>query len=127
MRTWGSFDSSNGRVAMQTWTHTDTMFGGFHGGVTLICNDANSAPTWQSQGHRYGVDGWAIGRSDRTDAWWEQMSSQQAAATTGVQILHYWNPDSFDVVMAKWVNAGKKISDVVAAFTPVAKVVAALF
>ena len=122
MRTWGSMDWGRGAVAMQTRTRTITMFGGFHGSAGFICRNANAGPTFQTQDHRFGVDGTWVGRSDRTDAWWESMSPDAAAQTTELVFYHAWSPDSFQTVLNKWVTAGQSVAQLVSAAASVAKV-----
>ncbi len=124
MHTWGSIDWGQGAVAMQTRTRTITMFGGFHGSAGFICRDANAGPTFQTQDHRFGVDGTWVGRSDRTDAWWESMSPDAAARTTELVFYHAWSPDSFMTVLNKWVAAGQSLAQLVTAAAGVAKVFA---
>ncbi len=122
MRTWGSIDWGTGAVAMQTRTRTITMFGGFHGSAGFICRDVNAGPTFQTQDHRFGVDGTWIGRSDRTDAWWESMSTDAAARTTELVFYHAWSPDSFQTVLNRWVAAGQSVAQLVTAAVSVAKI-----
>jgi hypothetical protein len=122
MRTWGSIDWGKGAVAMQTRTRTITMFGGFHGSAGFICRDANAGPTFQTQDHRFGVDGTWVGRSDRTDAWWETMSTDAAARTVELVFYHAWSPDSFQTILTKWVTAGQSVAQLVTAAASVAKV-----
>lgn len=121
MRTWGSI-STTGQVAMQTRTRSVTWFGGFHGAVRLITADRDGAPTFQSADHRYGVDGTWVGRSDRTDAWWENMGADAASRTTQVAIFHAWAPDEFQVVLDTWVRAGESLAKLVQSAGTVAKV-----
>ena len=123
MHTWGSVDGGSGQIAMQTRTRTVTWFGGYHGAVTLIFTDANNAPVYQTQSHRYGVDGTMIGKSDLTVAWWENMGADKAARATGVSIFQTWDPDSFQTILNKWVQAGKSIIDLITEVASVAKVV----
>lgn len=121
MHTWGTI-SGTGQIAMQTRTRTVTWFGGYHGAVRLIACDGSGAPTFQSQDHRYGVDGTMIGTSDRTDAWWETMTADQANRTTQVAIFHVWDPNSFQTILDQWIAAAKKIADLVTAAVNVGKV-----
>lgn len=121
MRTWGSVDGGSGQIAMQTRTRTVTWFGGYHGSATLIFTDANNAPVYQTQSHRYGVDGTAIGRSDLTVAWWENMGPDKAARATTVSIFQSWDPDSFQTILNRWVQAGKSIIDLITEVANVAR------
>lgn len=127
MHTWGSIDSSNGTVAMNTRTWTITMFGGYHGGVHLILSNAAGGPTWASQEHRYGVDGTWMGTSDRTQAWWENAGPANVQNAARVDVFHSWDPDSFNVILQKWIQAGQQIGQLVATASGVAKVFTALF
>jgi len=126
MHTWGAV-STGGQIAMNTRTRTITMFGGFHGSVTMIFGDVNSAPTYQTQTYRYGVDGTWIGRSDRTDAWWEQMSADEFSRTTQLAIFHAWAPDSFQTILDRWVAAGSSIASLAGSVGSVAKVFTTIF
>jgi hypothetical protein len=126
MNTWGTI-ASTGQIAMQTRTRTVTWFGGFHGAVKLIAADANDAPTYQSESHRYGVDGTWIGTSDRTDAWWEDMGSDAAGRTTQVAIFHVWDPNSFQTILDQWVAAAKKLGELIAVIGDAAKVFKTIF
>ena len=78
MNTHGSLDTASGTVAAMTRIWTITWFGGYHGSVHVIFADQNDAPVWQSQDHRYGVDGTWIGTSDRTESWFESMNPSWA-------------------------------------------------
>jgi hypothetical protein len=126
MHTWGTI-SGTGQIAMQTRTRTVTWFGGYHGAVRLIASDANGAPTFQSQDHRYGVDGTMIGTSDRTDAWWETMSPDEFNRTTQAAIFQVWDPNSFQTILDQWVQSAKKIADLVGSVASVAKVFTTVF
>jgi hypothetical protein len=60
---------SNGNLNAKTRTWTDVKLKGFTGGVFIIFTDASGAAIWSSEEQRYGVDGKAIGKSDRTENW----------------------------------------------------------
>src|SRR5687768_15649297 len=66
-----------------TRTASFTMFGGFTGGMFITCVDANgmivarTPDTW-----RWGVDGTWVGRSDRTEPWWNLMPQQDILQRT---------------------------------------------
>jgi hypothetical protein len=121
MHTWGTI-SGTGQIAMQTRTRSVTWLGGYHGAVRLIAADQYGAPTFQSQDHRYGVDGTMVGTSDRTDAWWETMSADAFNRTTQVAIFHSWDPNSFQTILDQWVQTAKKIGDLVTSVAGIAKV-----
>jgi hypothetical protein len=127
MHTWGAITLGTGALAAQTRTRTVTWFGGYHGGVYLIAADANDAPVWQSQNHRYGVDGTAVGTSDRTDSWWESIPVDHLGSISRLYIFQQWEPDSFMTILGKWVAASKPVGDLVIEAAAVAKVVAAAF
>jgi hypothetical protein len=127
MRTWGSVDAASGAIAMQTRIRTITMFGGYHGSVHIIFGDSGGNPVYQTQDHRYGVDGTWVGQSDRTQAWWESMGAVAAARTAQVAVFQSWAPDSFQTILNNWTAAGKSIVDLVTAAGSVAKVFTAVF
>jgi hypothetical protein len=127
MRTWGTLDRASGRVAAQTRTRTVTWFGGYHAGTNIILVDGTDTPVWWSTMHRFGVDGTWIGRSDRTDAWAEQMNSADTARVTGYHVFVSWQPDTFETVLVRWVNAGEKVGKLVTQVAAVAKAASGLF
>jgi hypothetical protein len=126
MRTWGTLDLGSGQIAAQTFIQTITWFGGYHGAATVIFADANDAPVYQTQSYRYGVDGTMIGTSQRTTAWWEQMSPQDAGRVTKIYIFQSWAPDSFQTILDRWVTAGELIARLAGSVASVAKVAAVL-
>jgi hypothetical protein len=84
---------AGGHIDASTRTHTGTWFGGFTGGVSVVFYDAgNQAIAQTLQNHAFGVDGTAIGRSDRTDQWSEDIDPAKAALVTHFDILHFWDP-----------------------------------
>lgn len=124
MRTWGSLDLAGGQIAAQTRTATFTWFGGYHGGTYVIFSDENDAPVFQTGFHRYGVDGTWIGRSDRTDAWWESMPAADTSRVSRHTIFLVWAPDSFQTILDKWVQSGQKVASLVGSVASVAAVFA---
>jgi len=84
--------TGGGHIDATTRTRTLTWLGGFRGGVQILVNDANDIIIGATQIHTFGVDGTAIGRSDRTDYWSEDLDPQLAARTTGIHVLHFWSP-----------------------------------
>jgi hypothetical protein len=123
MRTWGTLDLGSGRIAAQTFIQTITWFGGFHGAATVIFADEKNAPVHQTGSYRYAVDGTAIGTSQRTSAWWEQLSPEDASRVTKIYIFQAWAPDSFQTILDKWVAAGQSLAQLAASVASVAKVV----
>jgi hypothetical protein len=117
MATRAEFTRATGLVQGTTRTFTTTDLGGFHGSVTTILADANQIAVsgGQNPQYRYGVDGRWIGQSDRTDAWptASQPFSIPVAITTAVvslNILHAWDPDTFQTILDKWVAAGASVA-----------------
>jgi hypothetical protein len=123
MRTWGTLNLGSGQIAARTRIYTITWFGGFHGASYVIFADANDAPVHQTETRRYGVDGTWIGRSDLTQAWWENMTPGDAGRVTQIYLFHTWAPDSFQTILDKWVAAGKSIAELAASAASVAKLV----
>jgi hypothetical protein len=122
MRTWGTLDLGSGLIAAQTFIQTITWFGGYHGAATVIFADENEAPVHQTHNYRYGVDGTAVGTSQRTTAWWEQLSPEQASRVTKIYIFQSWAPDSFQTILDKWVVAGESLAKLVGSAISIAKV-----
>ncbi len=129
MHTWGHLTRDTGRCAVQTRTRTVTWFGGFHGGVSIVLCDANGdwVPGGRSGQQRFGVDGTVIGQSDRTDPWELSIAPADAARVVTATAFQTWKPDDFQVVLDKWVAAGKSVSDLASSATAIAKVVTSAF
>jgi hypothetical protein len=123
MRTWGTLDLGSGRIAAQTFIQTITWFGGYHGAATVIFADANDSPVHQTGIYRYGVDGTAVGTSQRTTAWFEQISPEDASKVTKIYVFQSWAPDSFQTILDKWVAAGDSLAHLAGSVASVAKVV----
>jgi hypothetical protein len=124
MRTWGALDLGSGRIAAQTFIQTVTWFGGYHGAAYVIFSTTDDVqPVYRSQVYRYGVDGTAVGTSQRTSAWWEGMTPDQAAQVHTIKIFHSWSPDAFQTILDKWVAAGKSVAELAQSVGSVAKVV----
>ena len=126
MHTWGTLDRSSGQIAAQTRSRTSTWFGEFQGSVHLILADAHDAPVWASQDHRYVVEGTWIGRSDRTDAWWETMSSADTTRVNRSYLFQSCDADNFVPILGKWVSAGRPVAQLAAESALVAKVIATI-
>jgi hypothetical protein len=127
MNTHGTLDRQSGRVAATTRIRTITWFGGYHGSAHIIFADTNDAPVWQSQDHRYGVDGTAVGTSDRTTAWFEAMKAGDTGRVTAYYLFQAWAPDDFMTILNKWVAAGKSVASLAASVASVAKVATGKF
>jgi hypothetical protein len=117
MTTWGVLRKTDGggRADATTRTRTITMFGGFHGGVSMVYFDAQNFPVGMSETQRYGVDGTWIGRSDRTDYWGQDLSEDWASRTTSIAIFHFWQPDRLDDVVRRYVSMLKPVVEIIAA------------
>jgi hypothetical protein len=128
METSAKFTRATGETAGSTTTETITLLGGFHGGVSAILTDVNqiAVPSGQSTLFRYGVDGTLIGNAKRTDGWSFVMDPGRTAAVENLTIFHVWAPDQFQVILDKWVRAGKSIAELVKSAQQVAAAVSAM-
>src|SRR5690606_37709390 len=79
------------------------------------------------QMHRFGVDGTAIGRSDRTDSWVEYIDPNDARRTRKIAASHTWEPDTFDQRLVNLRALGKRVEVVMDALASVAKWFLAIF
>jgi len=82
----------NGHIDATTHTETDTDFGGFHGGVSLLFSDASQAVIGQSNTHSFAVDGKWVGRSNRDDYWGEDIDPDLRKNIADFTIIHFWDP-----------------------------------
>jgi hypothetical protein len=111
----------SGRVEATTRTQTLTWFGGFRGGVQIFLADANNLTIGTTRAIAFGVDGTAIGRSDRTDFWVEDIDPTVAERTSSLHVAHFWadNPldalRRFSTLMQTALAGAKPIIDVIAA------------
>jgi hypothetical protein len=121
MHTTASLTAENGAIGAITRTWTITMFGGYHGGVSLLLVDSNGALVHPTPVMRYGVDGTAIGQSDRTDAWQNSMPQQDTGRVDTIHVIQAWDPDGFVTIFNKWKEAGQGISALANAIGSVAK------
>lgn len=83
---------SKGKLSGITRTRTVTWFGGFTGGVQVVLVDGNGIVIGASQLRSYGVDGTAIGVSDRTEKWEENVDLGLANQTRSLAVVHGWTP-----------------------------------
>lgn len=104
--------TSAGRLQANTRTRTQTWFGGFTGGVEITINDRDGYIIWKSSTHRFGVDGTAIGRSDRTDYWEEYPGQEIIDQAASLGVAHFWSPN-WQQNLDRWVAVGKQITSVI--------------
>ncbi len=101
--------TSSGKLNVTTRTRTVTWFGGFTGGVMVGATDQNGT-ILEFAKQRFGVDGTAIGKSDRIDNWSGNFSQDTVSRATQLFIAHYWDPK---VKMEEMVKIGIEIAKVV--------------
>lgn len=94
--------TSQGNLKVTTRTRTVTWFGGFTGGVMVGAIDENGA-VLEFAKNRFGVDGTAIGRSDRIENWSGNFSQDTVSRATQLFIAHYWDPK---VKMEEMIRVG---------------------
>lgn len=106
---------ANGHIDAQTRTRTGTWFGGFTGGVQILFEDANGFAIGGTQIHSFGVDGTWIGRSDRTDYWFEDIDPTVARRTTAIHVLHFWYPryGAIQNIVTRAVAAARPMVDLI--------------
>jgi hypothetical protein len=128
METNAKFTRSTGEVVGSTMTETITWFGGFHGAVYALLTDEHGiyVPGGQTPLYRYGVDGTAIGMAKRLDGWSFQLDPARAGDVRNLTVFHTAKPDDFQVVLDKWVAAGKSVGELASSVKDIAAVVAAL-
>jgi hypothetical protein len=99
----------DGKLSVTTRTRTVTWFGGFTGGVMVGMVDANGIVLDRAV-NRFGVDGTAVGRSDRTEPWEAYFSPDTANRATQLFIAHYWDPK---VKMEEMVRIGIIVVEII--------------
>lgn len=88
-----SFDlDSNGNLNATTKTWNDSKFAGFTGGVTIAFTDTSGTPIWSTKEQRYGVDGKAIGNSNRTENWQATVPPEILSRIGGYAIVQQHTP-----------------------------------
>ena len=88
-----SFDlDSNGNLNARTRTWNDSKFAGFTGGVLIAFTDASESTIWTTEQQRYGVDGKAIGNSDRTENWQAKVPPEILSRISGYAIIQEHTP-----------------------------------
>jgi hypothetical protein len=118
MHTRAGLTLGTGKFTAQTRTWSLTWFGGFHGGVSMILHDADELPLANGviSVQRFGVDGTAVGTSDRTDAWPTpsvNLDPNEAVLVQNMVCFQAWAPDNFQTVLNKWVQAGKSVTELI--------------
>jgi hypothetical protein len=88
MTTTTTVDRLNATMNSTVHTWTTNWFWGFHGCVAFDLLDGAGNVITHSQRPCFGVDGTAIGQSDRTDPIQWHLTSTQAANIRSVRIIH---------------------------------------
>jgi hypothetical protein len=104
--------TSAGRLQANTRTRTQTWFGGFTGGVEITINDRDGYIVWKTPAQRFGVDGTAIGRSDRTDYWEEYPPQEVIDQAASLGVAHFWSPN-WQQNLDRWIAVGRQITSVI--------------
>jgi len=126
MYTRGTVDPG-GIIRANTRTRTVTWFGGYHGGVYCIPVDANDIGLAQTPLQRYGVDGTAIGRSDRTDYWSAYIGPDVYSRTKKIACIHTWAPDDMVTRLRKASAIGKSLLEFIRSVADIIKYIVAIF
>ena len=88
-----SFDlDSNGNLNATTKTWSDSKLAGFTGGVIIAFTDASGIAIWSTEQQRYGVDGKAIGNSNRTENWQAKVPPEILSRIGGYAIVQEHTP-----------------------------------
>jgi hypothetical protein len=96
--------SQSGALNAVTHIWEVTELRGFVGAVAVVLTDANKTPLWVSPTQKYGVDGRAMGTSDRTENWTANVPAALLQHTRGIAIVQRWDPRNvFDDIQA-WLN-----------------------
>jgi hypothetical protein len=126
MYTRGTVDS-NGLIRASTRTRTITWFGGYHGGVYCIAADANDIGVAQTPLQRYGVDGTAIGRADRTDYWSANIGIDAYSRAKKIYCFHTWAPDDMVTRINRASAVGKAVGEFIRIVADIVKYIISLF
>jgi len=126
MYTTGTVDPG-GLIRASTRTRTITWFGGYHGGVYCIAADANDIGLAQTPLQRYGVDGTAVGRSDRTDFWSAYIDAAAYNRAAKIYCFHTWAPDDMVTRINRATVIGKAVGDFIRTVGDIVKYIISLF
>ena len=126
MYTKGTVDPG-GLIRASTRTRTITWFGGYHGGVYCIAADANDIGLAQTPLQRYGVDGTAIGRADRTDFWSASIGADAYNRAAKICCFHTWAPDDMVTRINKATAIGRSLLDFIKSVADIVKYIISLF
>jgi hypothetical protein len=86
--------NDSGLLEAETTIGTRTKAGGWNGGVTVLFEDASHlAVGGTTEEHVWGVDGRAVGQSERTVPWSENIDMAMVARTASLRILHSYQPN----------------------------------
>jgi hypothetical protein len=108
--------TGSGKLSVQTRIWTLTWFGGFKGVVSVFGSDSNDQITFQAV-NRFGVDGTAIGQSDRTIAWSEEIDTTAASRTVKITITHTPGENvSWERILRELQKAGPLVDVIAGAF-----------
>jgi hypothetical protein len=125
MHTRAALTIATGQLNAWTRVKTVTWFGGFNGGVAVLFADGDdnaiaagqTQPPWPS----IGVDGTAIGSSDRTLSWSAQMDPADAQRVERMSVFHTWNPVSFRKTFNEWLDTAERVVSLAGKVVDVAK------
>lgn len=113
MRTRGAMSTRTGHIHASTRTLTRTWFGGYHGGVILIFEDAESIVIGSSGIHVFGVDGTYIGTSDREDAWQDDIGLDIVNRTVNIRLSQGWMPNQLKDQVQRAIDTGRPVMDLI--------------
>jgi hypothetical protein len=82
----------SGYLRATTRTRTYTALGGFTGGAQVVLLGQGGTMIGSTGIHSFGVDGYWIGRNDRTDTWYERVDPSLAARAVSLGVVHAWTP-----------------------------------
>jgi hypothetical protein len=106
--------TSAGLLQANTRTKSQTWFGGFTGGVEITIQDRDGFIIWITPPRRFGVDGTAIGRSDRTDYWEANPPREIIDQATTLAVAHFWSPN-WQQNLNRWLAVGTQIATAIGA------------
>jgi hypothetical protein len=84
---------ASGLLNAVTHTHEMTALRGFKGAVAVTLLDQNQKNPWTTTTQHFGVDGYLIGTSDRTDNWTTGVPPDVLANARYIAVNQQWDPN----------------------------------
>jgi hypothetical protein len=117
---------ASGLLNAVTETHEMTVLRGFNGAVAVLLLDQNQTQLWVSATQNFGVDGTALGTSDRHDNWSDNVPSAILPQVRYIAIIQQWNPRGVVADIKNWLGGIGPIAQALGPIIQIVKTIASL-